>query len=312
MHDLKTRLRNVLLGNLEIAVHWTLRILPIAVCSTIGYALGRILGPLHSKATQQLRANITSLRPDLRSSKEIEAMIKRTWGNYGRVLSEFSVLRRIWRSERTAVEGMDNLIHAKALGRPIIFLFMHLGNWEVIGPKLLSSGGRGIQIYQQLDDPYKLRIAENIRRPYAHSLITNGPFVGKKIYNKLMNGYQLSIAVDEHINNELNTPSFGRPLHLSGNLTFAVRLAKLTNAVLCPVYATRTKGARFLLHILPARVYDFTNFGNGELRKTVKELDQLIDPIIRQHIDQWFYATTLNLSTNKPHAEKNESPILYS
>ena len=293
-------IRDIITGSLEVLVHWGLRILPITLCSNIGFFLGKIIGPLHRQATHQLRENIKVLRPDVNTPKQIEAMIRRSWGNYGRVMAEFSVLRRIWKSDRTEVEGLENLIASKASGRPIIYTFLHLGNWEIIGPKLDDLvSQRGIQIYQKLEDRFKLRIAENVRRPYAHALITNSPFVGKTIYNKLTNGYFLNIAVDEFINNKLSAPSFGRPLEHTGNLNFAVRLAKLTNAIICPVYATRRKGAYFTLHILPPIEFDFTDFNRVKLQDAEAQLDKLIDPIIRKHFDQWYYCAAPNLSKRK-------------
>lgn len=295
MHK-KHSMREIILGNLQIIAHWSLRILPIGLCSNLGCLMGRLLGPRHRQATQRLRNNIRQLRPDISSAKQIEKMIRRSWGNYGRVMAEFSVLQRLWKSDRTTIDNLEHFNNAKARGKPVIFPFLHLGNWEVLGPKIDDMiEGHGIQIYQMLDDHYKMRIAENVRRPYADALITNGPFVGKKICNKLNEGYFLNIAVDEFMNNELTTPSFGRPINLTGNLSFAVRLAKLTNAVLCPAYLTRTKGARFVLHFLPAIAFDFTDFDTVKLREAVEQLDQLIDPIIRQYFDQWYYGSMLNL-----------------
>jgi KDO2-lipid IV(A) lauroyltransferase len=290
--------REWLIGSLEIATHWSLRLLPIDLCSYLGFLLGRLLGPRHKEATQRLRNNIQQLRPDLTSPQQIDAMVKRAWGNYGRVMTEFSVLRRIWRSQRVHIEGMENLVLAKNAGKPIIGLFLHLGNWEVVGPKLYDLvDGRGLQIYQVLDNRFKFRIAENIRRPYAHALITNSPSVGKKLYNKLTEGYHLTIAIDEFVNGQLKTPSFGRPVSRSGNLKFAIRLAKLTNATLFIAYATRTQGARFLIHFLPPIIHDFTQIEQEKLHEVAKEIDALVDPIVRRHFDQWFYGASLNLNS---------------
>jgi KDO2-lipid IV(A) lauroyltransferase len=294
-------IRDILTGSIEIIVHWVLRILPISLCSSIGFFLGKIIGPMHRQATHQLRENIKRLRPDVNTPEQLKKMIKRSWGNYGRVMAEFSVLRRIWRSNRTEIDGIDNLIASQASKRPIIYTFLHLGNWEIIGPKLLDLvSPNGIQIYQKIEDRFKLYIAENVRRPYAHALITNSPYVGKKIYNKLIDRYFLNIAVDEFINNKLSAPSFGRPLEHTSNLSFAVRLAKLTNAVICPVYTTRKNGAYFTLHILPPIMLDFTEFNRVKLQEAVSQLDQLIDPIVRKHFDQWYYCATPNLSKRNP------------
>ncbi len=287
---------SVLLGYSQIIAHWALGLLPIDFCSAIGNRLGRIIGPMHRIATQKLRENITQLRPDLQPMA-INQMVQRSWGNYGRVMAEFSVLRRIWKSDRVDITGLEHFIKAKATGRPVICLFVHLGNWEVIGPKLHALlGGDWIQIYQMLDNPYQLRIAEQVRRPYAHELITSGPFVGKKIYNKLKAGYTLNIAVDECVNEDITIPAFGRSLQLAGNLTFAVRLAKLTNAVFCPVYAMRTQGARFTVQVLPPVVFDFTEFDQGKLLEAVSTLNHTVESIIREHLDQWYYCAQYNTS----------------
>ena len=45
---------------------------------------------------------------------------------------------------------MDNLGAARATGRPRIGVFLHLGNWELAGPKMLSLGETSAQIAQTL------------------------------------------------------------------------------------------------------------------------------------------------------------------
>ena len=290
-------LRQTLLGYFEIAFHYMLRCFPIYICSGIGYMFGRLLGPRHRNVTQRLRNNIIHLRPDLVSKKQIDSMVARSWGNYGRVMAEFSVFNRICNSNQTQIIGLDHLLSAQASQRPVIIMFLHLGNWEIVGPKLKAFVNEQVlQIYQMIDDKTKLYIAEKVRRPYAKYLMPNTPNMAKKIYNKLMEGYTVFMAVDEFINNKLPVPSFGRPLDLSNNLAFAVRFAKLSNAVLCPVYAVRTKGSQFEINIKPPVAFDFSDDSKEKLYDMVAQLDSLIEPIIRQHIDQWHYAMALDLS----------------
>src|SRR3990167_655107 len=271
-----------------------MRLLPIDVCSYVGCILGRILGPLHRQADRQLRTNLKKLRQDIQSPQQVKERVTRSWGNYGRVMAEFSVLRRIWKSPtRTIIMGLDHFDKAKSLKQPVIVIFVHLGNWEIIGPKLYDFvDGRAMQIYQILDDPVQARISSQIRQPYIDSLLAAGPYVAKKIYNRLMQGEYLSLAVDECVNNEVRAPSFGRPLRSKNNLTLAVRFAKLTNAVLCPVYAVRDNGARFVINILPSIKFDFDKV---QIPAAVMQLDALIESIIRKHIDQWYYNVSLNL-----------------
>lgn len=276
---------------LEIACHYLLRCFPVYIASGIGCILGRMLGPRHQKATQRLRKNIIQLRPDLVSKKQIDKMVTRSWGNYGRVMAEFSVFRRICLSNQTPIFGLNHLECALGSKRPVIMMFLHLGNWEIVGPKLKGYlSEQVLQVYQLLEDKTKLKLAEKVRRPYAKYLMPNTPNMAKQIYNKLKEGYTVFMGVDEFINNKLPTPSFGRPLSLSNNLAYAVRFAQLTNAVLCPVYAVRTKGAQFEINIKAPIFFDFSDYDKEKCHDMVAQLDQLIDPIIRQHIDQWHYA----------------------
>ena len=299
-------LKQTLLGYLEIACHYALRCFPVYICSGIGCAFGRILGPRHRKATQRLRNNIIHLRPDLVSKKDIDDMVLRSWGNYGRVMAEFSVFRRICQSSQTQIIGLDHLQCAQASERPVIIMFLHLANWEMVGPRLKDFvNERSLQVYQLLEDKTKLKLAEKARRPYAKHLIPNTPNMAKQIYNKLKEGYTVFMGVDEFINNKLPIPSFGRPLSLSNNLAFAVRFAQLTNAVLCPVYAVRTKGVQFEINIKAPVVFDFSDYNKQKLHGMVAQLDQLIDPIIRQHIDQWHYAMALDLEFGQSYMQKN-------
>ncbi|OGV26271.1 MAG: hypothetical protein A3F18_03760 [Legionellales bacterium RIFCSPHIGHO2_12_FULL_37_14] len=286
-----------LVGYCEIAAHYFLKCMPISWCSWLGGFLGRIIGPLHKEVNQRLQRNIQHLRPDLTQEQEIQKIINNYWSNYGRVMAEFSVLRRIWRSNRVKVYGIKNLEEAMSHKRPIILLFLHLANWEVVGPKFLeTSRQKTIQIYQLIEDPIKLKIAQRVRKPYEKYLIPNSPNVAIKIHRKLKQGYNLSLAVDEFIQDRLVIPSFGREINSTSNLTFAVRLAKLVNAILMPAYAVRTKGAHFNLHFEPPVMLNFANFDAQKLHKTVRQLDKLIDPIIRKHIDQWYYAIALELA----------------
>lgn len=288
----------IMSGISDITLHWIMRVLPIDICSYIGGILGKSLGPRHKDTDGRLRKNIQCLMPHL-SEIELEQAVKKWWENHGRVLAEFSVLRRIWKSNRTSITGSEHIDHAKQTSRPVIFLLLHTGNWEIVGPKLAALFDKHpIHIYQEIDNYFQMKIAKNIRAPYADHLIRPHFSAGRKIYKKLISGHPLIIAVDEYVNGKLNGPSLGRDLSTSGNVIFALRLAKLTNAILLPVYTTRANGANFIVTVLPTIEFDFENFNDSDLKAAQFEIDKITDHIIRQNVDQWYYATTCGLCEN--------------
>jgi KDO2-lipid IV(A) lauroyltransferase len=275
----------VIPGNGMVLSHHLMGLLPIDVTSAFGAWLGRQFAARNKVRDQRVRHNLSVLRPDIGDTAEIEATVRRFWSNAGRSMAEFSVLRRLWVSDRVAVTGMDNLEAARATGRPRIGIFLHLGNWELAGPKLLALGETSAQIAQTLANPYRNRIAMSVRKVYADRLIEPGPMAGRQIIRSLKETGGMSMAGDEYMNGELLAPSFGRPLHLDGNLGRAVRLAKLTGAIVIPYYCLRKHGAYFQLHITPHIDLDFT--GADYLAQGVRTLDDIITPIIVANIDQW-------------------------
>jgi len=275
----------VLPGNLLVVSHHALGLLPIDVTSAIGASLGRQFAARNTVRDARVRHNLAILRPDLADPAKIDATVRRFWSNAGRAMAEFAVLRRLWVSDRVAVTGMDNLEAARATGRPRIGVFLHLGNWELAGPKMLSIGETSAQIAQTLANPYRHRIAMSVRKVFADKLIEPGPMAGRQILRSLKETGGLSMAGDEYMHGELLAPSFGRPLHLDGNLGRAVRLAKMTNAIIVPYYCLRTDGAHFRLHIAPYVELDFA--GENYLEDGVRRLDEVITPIIVANIDQW-------------------------
>jgi KDO2-lipid IV(A) lauroyltransferase len=289
--SLKQRWRHltkvVIPGNGLLLSHYLMGLLPIDVVSAIGSRLGIRFGAKNRTRDARVRHNLAVLRPDIRDPAEFEATVRRFWGNSGRSMAEFSVLRRIWRSDRMSVIGMEHLDRARASGRPRICMFLHLGNWELVGPKLLSLGETSSQIVQPLADPYRNRIAKSIRSIFEGQLIRPGPNAGHQIMRVLKETGALSLAADEYLGGELLAPSFGGPLRLDGNLGRAVRLAKLTKALICPFYCERLRGATFVLHCLPPAELDFSLRGDEFLRQGVQTLDNLITPIIVANIDQW-------------------------
>jgi len=285
----------VIPGNGLLLSHHLMGMLPIDVTSAFGAWLGRQFAARNKVRDQRVRHNLAVLRPDISDKAEIEATVRRFWSNAGRSMAEFSVLRRLWVSDRVQVTGMDNLEAARATGRPRIGIFLHLGNWELAGPKLLAIGETSAQIAQTLANPYRHRIAMSVRKVYADKLIEPGPTAGRQIIRSLKETGGLSMAGDEYMNGELLAPSFGRPLHLDGNLGRAVRLAKMTGAIVIPYYCLRKNGAYFQMHITPYVDLDFS--GENYLEEGVQTLDDVITPIIVANIDQWLMLDNFKVPT---------------
>ncbi len=73
-------------------------------------------------------------------------------------------------------------------------------------------------------------------------------------------------------------------------MAYVARLAAQTGAEIIPAYCVRLDdSAHFRVHFLPP-VQLAREGAPGELMNNVAAINAIIEPIIRAHLDQWFYA----------------------
>ena len=277
-------------GVLSTLTHWLFKLLPVDACSAVGAWIGQELGRRRYRvATQRARDNYARLRPDVTDPAEVAAAVVRMWRNAGRSMVEFSVMRRLHRGDRVAVVGAEHLAAARATHRPRIFLLLHLGAWELVGPMLLREGEHGRHVYQPPTNRFERRIAEQVRRPFRHLMISPGTGEVREAVRALNRDKGgIILGIDEYIRGRVQAPAFGREISPDANLVSAARLALMSDAVLLPAYVLRTRGAHFALHIgapfEPVRTGDRA----ADLAATVAAIDGAITPIVAANLDQWF------------------------
>lgn len=284
----KLSLRQLLEGGVIFGFYGLLRLLPTDLCSALGGFLGRTLGPRLRQMNKSLLKNISLLRPEA-SKEEQEQLACRYWDHMGRTIAEVAALHELRKSERIEIQGKEHYEKAKETGRPLLFLAIHTGNYELVGPQLMEVlGHRGFNVYGEHNHLFLNKIFKRIRSPYKEYLVSERErFAFKKIYQGLLQGWGLITALDDTTR---SYPSFGRNLPSRNNLERAIRIAKRTNAILIPTYCLRKKGAHFAIHILPHIEPDFTDFNEEKMAEAIKPIDQLMGSIVRQHIDQWYWA----------------------
>src|SRR5207302_5934288 len=106
---------------------------------------------------------------------DAERAVARLFDTVGRVMLEFSVLDRLWQEGRIELAGSEHLLAARAAGRPVIVMGLHLANWEVIGPSLIGLGIRGPKaFYQPPRSRFEHKIALAARARYGVIVLRPG------------------------------------------------------------------------------------------------------------------------------------------
>jgi KDO2-lipid IV(A) lauroyltransferase len=281
-----------LVGPLNMSIHYSLRLLPIDACSAVGAALGAFAQYRLPAKDARAREVWKRTRPQEADEATTDAAMKRLWRNVGRSLAEFSVLDRMWDHGRIAVAGKHNIDAAYATGRPMIGLALHLGNWETVAVAMLRLGFKGASIYMPPDNRFDHVIANRARKRISGQTLKARPNAVAEAFILMKKKKEnLLLYADELARGRVWGPHFGRDLRRGGNIGNAVRLARLANALIIPMYSVRlNQSANFEVTILPT--IDLVDSGDREadLMTNIASIDALIDPIVRANLDQWFFA----------------------
>jgi Kdo2-lipid IVA lauroyltransferase/acyltransferase len=285
-------IRDPLLGALNLGLHYGCRLLPTERCSAIGGRLG-ILNGRYRYHTVRRRAErfYLGVMGGSATQRDAEEAVMRAFDNAGRSMLEFSALDRLWDEGRIEVVGREHLLDARAAGRPVIVMGLHLGNWETIGPTIVQLGFRGAKgFYQPPRSRFEHKIVVVARERYGAIMLPNGITGARGAHRHLVEerGVFLMYA-DEERNGRVSAPLFGRPLPRFANILNIIRLAWASGAAVIPAHAERLSGARFrVTYLPPVELVPDGSDAAAALSENVERIDRLITPIVLAHLDQWY------------------------
>ncbi|WP_051356893.1 lysophospholipid acyltransferase family protein [Azorhizobium doebereinerae] len=272
----------------DFALHAAFRLLPIDVCSAIGGAMGRLVGPrFHKAAAERARANLRRIDPTL-TEAEIERRVVSHFDNAGRVMAEFSILHRLVKAGRITVENAAPPLKRSKEG-PLIFVACHTGNWEATGALMHSAGLDWSAIYTPPRGRAQQVIADRVRNQFGVNLLPPGKAGIRPTIRTLEEGGAVSMFCDEVHHGTVMAPFFGRPAHVDGNFAIALRFARMTGAQIFIGHCVRLNGARFHVTCSDAVVLPSHTDPDAPLLEDVKALNALLEPIIRANCGQWYF-----------------------
>jgi lauroyl/myristoyl acyltransferase len=177
---------------------------------------------------------------------------------------------------------------AQQRGCGILFITLHLGNWEH-GGLLLNQLGIPLTILSQAepdDGLTDLRIASRRRFGVETLIIGQDSFAFVEVIKRLQAGAALAISLDRP------PPKGGVPVELFGHPfeapLAAAELARASGCALIGVTIVRRRDG-YAVKVLPEFVYDRRALGDREVRRELtRQILRAFEPQIRQDIDQWY------------------------
>ena len=295
LHARRYWLEDPLVAAVQYLLMHLFRWLPIDWASDFG-AWGSRLSPRRYPASDaRARRAWARLRPEADPTSTDDAM-RRIWRSTGRMTAEIAMLDRIWEEGRITVQGAEHMAAARAAGRPILVAAVHLGNWDAIWMAGLRLGYNGASVAIPMDNRFAERMLTGLRRRYGGRAILAVAASVPAMVRELRERGPLVLYMDGLVGDAGQALSLGRDVPPGGNLIYAVRLAKITGAAIIPAYCTRVgDAARFEVNFLPEVVLPRTARGGVDIEAGARCIDALFDPIVRRHLDQWFYLLDLEV-----------------
>ena len=177
---------------------------------------------------------------------------------------------------------------AQQRGCGILFITLHLGNWEH-GGLLLNQLGIPLTILTQAepdDGLTDLRIALRRRCGVETLIIGQDSFAFVEVIKRLQAGAALAISLDRPpAKGGVPVELFGHPFEAP---LAAAELARASGCALIGVTIVRRR-AGYAVKVLPEFAYDRKALGDREVRRELtRQILRAFEPQIRQDIDQWY------------------------
>ena len=188
----------------------------------------------------------------------------------------------------TNSDELEIIRTAQQRGCGILFITLHLGNWEH-GGLLLNQLGIPLTILSQAepdDGLTDLRIASRRRFGVETLIIGQDSFAFVEVIKRLQAGAALAISLDRPpAKGGVSVELFGRPFEAP---LAAAELARASGCALIGVTIVRRR-AGYAVKVLPEFVYDRKALGDREVRRELtRQILRAFEPQIRQDIDQWY------------------------
>ncbi len=242
-----------------------------------------------------IRENLAIAYPgDTEEARRTRAeLFKAAYTHLGQLFLEILMLvgpmRRFVQRESVLLGAQENYIPAQKMGRGVILLSSHVGNWEVMG----ATGGVHAQI-----DP--LFVTKLLKPAWMHRAIEEGrkacrvfgtyePRTFRDVLKALKAGGAVGIVLDQFAGPPvgIRVPVFGVPV---GTHSVIAMLVKRTGAPVIPVVNHRLPDGRFIVEMLPPLEWIAHEDPNYELALNTANYAKFLEGHIRQYPEQWLWS----------------------
>ncbi len=261
------------------------KIIGYKAASSLGEKIGILIGPFfRSKKKIENNLKNSNIGSDDLDRKKI---IKKMWGNYGRILAEYPFLKKFKNNifkKYIEIEGINYLEEIKKNKKKVVFISGHFNNFELMAMHLENSGLNVAAIYRPLNNIFLNGIMEKIRLNHiCKKQIRKGKSGTRELLQVFKDGYSIALMIDQRVSEGIKSKFFNRSALTT---TIPAQLVKKYNVEVVPVYIERKNDVYFKMHINKPILFN----ENKSLEEITDRLNKILEEMISKNPDQWIWS----------------------
>ena len=253
--------------------------------SNLGEKIGKFFGPF-TRSKKKIINNLKDSNIGV-DDLERETIIKKMWGNYGRILAEYPFLKKFKNNsleQYIEIEGKEYLEEIKKDNRRVVFVSGHFNNFELMAMQLENSGLNIAAIYRPLNNVFLNRIMEKIRlNDICKKQIKKGKSGTRELLQLFKDGYSIALMIDQRVSEGIKSKLFKRSALTT---TIPAQLVKKYGVDVVPIYIERKKKVYFKMYVNKPITFK----KNVSLEEVTETLNQELEKMILKKPDQWIWS----------------------
>tara|TARA_Y100000992_G_scaffold188949_1_gene127965 strand:- start:281 stop:1141 length:861 start_codon:yes stop_codon:yes gene_type:complete len=253
--------------------------------SNLGSIIGKKIGPIF-RSNNKILENLNNCKIGS-SDKERQEIIKKMWGNYGRILSEYIYIKEFRKNNLNQfieIEGLEYLNEIKKNNKQVIFVSGHFNNFELMAMEIEKAGINLAAVYRPLNNPFLNIVMENIRKKYiCRTQIKKGKTGTRNLLKLFKNNYSIALMIDQRVSEGISVNFFNREAKTT---TIPAQFIKKYGCEIVPVYIERKQNFNFKLYIKKPVQFD----NQFTIEDITLKLNEILEEMILKNPDQWIWS----------------------
>ena len=260
------------------------------ICKIIGYKkasnLGKLVGEKvgpYLKSKKIIKNNINRILPNA-TKEDVNLIVKKMWGNYGRILSEYVFIKDFKEGNLEKyinVIGSEYLNDIRKKNIPVVFVSGHFNNFELMAMQIQKEGVNLGAIYRPLNNFFLNKTMEKIRIKHICKIqIKKGLSGIREILNLFKKNVSIALMIDQRVTEGIKSNFFNREAFTT---TIPAQLVKKFNCPVVSIYIERIEKYNFRL-IINKPIY----FAKDEsLEQITEKLNYILEKMVLKNPEQW-------------------------